>query len=92
MDVRRRWSDLSPSKRRWIIRLAAFDGLLKLAALVDIWRRPAGRIRGSKKAWAACVAVINSAGTLPISYFLFGRKRASAATGSPVREVVSLPA
>jgi hypothetical protein len=46
-------------------------GLLA-AALVDIYRRPDGEIRGPKRLWAA-VAFVNYVG--PISYFLFGRKR-----------------
>jgi hypothetical protein len=73
--MRRRWSDLSPSQRRMLIVTASIDGALKLAALIDIWRRPASQIRGSKKAWATSVALVNSAGALPITYFLFGRRR-----------------
>jgi Family of unknown function (DUF5652) len=73
--VKRRWSDLSQGRRRLIVATAAVDGALRIAALIDLWRRPAGQIRGSKKAWAACVALINSAGVLPISYFVFGRRR-----------------
>jgi len=45
------------------------------AALIDIKRRPASQIRGPKQVWAAAVAIINSAGVLPISYFVFGRRR-----------------
>jgi hypothetical protein len=46
-------------------------GLLA-TALVDIYRRPAGEIRGRKRLWVAA-AFVNFVG--PISYFLFGRKR-----------------
>jgi hypothetical protein len=45
-------------------------GLL-VAALVDIYRRPAPEIRGRARLWAA-VAFVNFVG--PISYFLFGRR------------------
>jgi len=46
-------------------------GLL-VAALVDIYRRPATQIRGRKRLWVA-VSFVNFVG--PISYFLFGRRR-----------------
>ena len=75
MDLRQRWSELEPSKRRMIIVTASIDLALRVAALVDMRRRPASQIRGSKKAWAASLAFVNSGGTLPLSYFLFGRRR-----------------
>jgi hypothetical protein len=46
-------------------------GLLA-AALLDIYRRPAGEIPGDKRLWAAA-AFVNYVG--PVSYFLFGRRR-----------------
>jgi len=75
--MKRRWSDFSPAQRRALGVAMAVDGALKLAALIDIWRRPATQIRGSKKVWAATVTLANTAGVLPISYFLFGRRRAA---------------
>jgi hypothetical protein len=75
MVMKRRWSELSEGQRRLLVTSATLDGILKLAALIDIWRRPASEIRGSKRMWATCVAVINSAGIVPISYFLLGRRR-----------------
>jgi hypothetical protein len=51
------------------------EGLLKLAALIDLARRPASNIRGSKPRWAAAVALLNSVGIVPLAYFVFGRKR-----------------
>jgi hypothetical protein len=75
--ARRRWSDLSERTRRLLIAAAVADGALRVAALIDIKRRPASQIRGRKRVWAAAVAVISSAGVLPISYFVFGRRRLS---------------
>jgi hypothetical protein len=72
---KRRWADLSPGQRRALVIAATIDGVIKLAALIDIWRRPADQIRGSKKVWAATVTLANTAGILPTSYFLFGRRR-----------------
>lgn len=72
---RRRWSDLSERTRRLLIAAAVADGALRVAALVDIKRQPATQIRGQKRVWAGAVAIISSAGVLPISYFVFGRRR-----------------
>jgi len=70
-----RWSDLSERTRKLVIAAGVADVTLRVAALIDIKRRPASQIRGRKGLWAAVVAVVNSAGVVPISYFLFGRRR-----------------
>jgi ribosomal protein S5 len=74
MTARRHWSDLSERNRKLLIAAAVAEGILKIAALIDIKRRPASQIRGRKWMWAAVVAVGNSAGAAPISYFVFGRR------------------
>jgi hypothetical protein len=68
MAARRQWSDLSERTRRLLITAAVAEGILKVAALIDIKRRPASQIRGPKWLWAAVVAVVSSAGVVPISY------------------------
>ena len=73
----RQWSDLSERTRRLLITAAVADGALRVAALIDIKRRPASQIRGQKRVWAAAVGIINSAGVLPISYFV-GRPTSAA--------------
>jgi len=75
MTASKRWSELSPRTRRLIIGAAVAEGLLKLAALIDLKRRPASQVRGPRWVWATLVAVVSSFGLLPISYFLFGRRR-----------------
>jgi hypothetical protein len=75
LAARKRWSDLSERTRRLLITAAAADGILRVAALLDIKRRPASQIRGRKRMWAMVVAVVSSAGIVPISYFVFGRRR-----------------
>jgi hypothetical protein len=70
MAARKHWSDLSERTRRLLITAAVAEGILKVAALIDIKRRPANQIRGPKWLWAAVVAVASSAGFVPISYFV----------------------
>jgi hypothetical protein len=74
MAARKQWSDLSPGTRRLLTVAAVIEGILKLAALIDIKRRPASQIRGPRWLWATAVAVISSAGVVPISYFVVGRR------------------
>ena len=71
----KQWSDLDERTRKLLISMAVAEGILKLAALIDIKRRPASQIRGRKWMWASVVTVVSSAGVIPISYFLFGRRQ-----------------
>ncbi len=71
----KQWSDLSERTRKLIIAGAVGEGILKAVALIDIKRRPASQIRGPKWIWAALMTVVGSAGILPVSYFLLGRKQ-----------------
>ena len=73
--ARRRWSDLDEGTRRGIVVGAAVEGALKIAALVDLRRRPAAQIRGPKWVWATAVTLVNAAGAVPLAYFLLGRRR-----------------
>ncbi len=75
MAATRQWSDLNPRTRRLLTVAAVAEGILKLAVLIDLKRRPASQIRGPKWLWAAAVAVVSSAGILPISYLVFGRRQ-----------------
>jgi hypothetical protein len=70
-----RWNDLSPRTRRLIIVGGTVEGVLKIAALIDLARRPSSQIRGSKAGWAAAITLINSLGAVPITYFTRGRRR-----------------
>jgi hypothetical protein len=70
-----KWRDLSPRTRRLLIAGAAVETSLKAAALVDLKRRPAGEVRGSKWMWVPALTVVNSAGVAPLVYFLWGRRR-----------------
>ena len=75
MTLRTRWSDLSESSRRLVIAAAIGEAVLKTAVLIDIRRRPASQVRGSKRMWIIAAVLVNSAGVGPLSYFAFGRRR-----------------
>jgi len=75
MAARRRWSDLSERTRRLLIAAAITETSLKSVALIDLKRRPASQIRGSKWIWVPVVILVNSAGAVPLAYFAFGRRR-----------------
>jgi len=81
MAARRTWSDLDKSTRKLIIIVAVAEGILKVAALIDIKRSPPSQVRGPKWLWAPLVAVVNSSGVVPISYFVFGRRRPQSQCG-----------
>ena len=69
----KQWQDLTDRQKRGIVLLlGALQITLLAAALIDIRRRPADAINGSKRLWTA-VVFINGIG--PIAYFVFGRKR-----------------
>ena len=70
----KKWNELGPGTRRLIIAGGAFEGVLKVAALIDLARRPAGEVRGSKARWALAVTFINSVGAVPVAYFVYGRR------------------
>lgn len=70
--AKKRWNELARPQR--IAALVAVSVQLSLLATaqVDILRRPAAEINGSKLFWRL-VVFINFLG--PMAYFLFGRKR-----------------
>jgi hypothetical protein len=69
MARKKRWDELRPHTRKLITAAATFEGVLKIAALIDLARRPAEDVRGSKAKWATAIVVVNSAGALPVYYF-----------------------
>ena len=69
---RKRWRDLTPAQRGGIIAAGVVQNSLLVATLVDLRRRPAKKVRGDKRLWAAA-AFVNFVG--PIAYFTYGRKR-----------------
>ncbi len=73
MAAKQKWGDLSERSRRLILAGAVTEGCLKIAALIDIKRRPASQIRGAKWKWVVAL-IPNSAGLGAIAYFVFGRR------------------
>jgi hypothetical protein len=78
----KRWNELDPRLRRLIVVGGATEGVLKLLALIDIKRRPSSQVRGKKKVWASAM-LLNSAGLIPLSYFIWGRRRDERADTGP---------
>ena len=70
-----KWSHLDPRIRRSIVAVAVVEGMLKIAALIDLARRPANQVRGTKARWALAVSLINSLGAVPVAYFVWGRRK-----------------
>ena len=68
----KQWQDFTDRQKRGIVVLGVLQLMLLAAALIDIRRRPAEQINGSKRL-RTMVVFINGIG--PIAYFLFGRKR-----------------
>jgi hypothetical protein len=79
-ETRRKWSELGNGQRMLLLAAAAAELSLKIAALIDIKRRPTDQIRGPKSLWRAAMAV-NLLG--PLSYFALGRKRGRASASGP---------
>ena len=72
---KKRLSELSKPKKVAIGVQVAIQLTLLIAALIDLKRRPAALVRGSKKLWFG-LAFVNYIG--PIAYFIVGRKSAAA--------------
>jgi hypothetical protein len=69
--AKQKWSDLSKRKRRLIVVAGVAEAGLKAAMLIDLRRRPADQIRGSKWLWTP-LAFVNLVG--PVLYFAVGRR------------------
>jgi hypothetical protein len=73
-------ADLSERIRRWLITAAVANDACQVAAPIDITHRLASQIRDRKRMCAAAVALVSSAGVVPISYVVSGRRRQSFST------------
>ena len=52
----RKWDELSPGTKRLVVVAGTVEAVLKVAALVDLARRPAEQVRGPKWRWALAVS------------------------------------
>lgn len=68
---RPKFTDLPVLARTGIVLGVAAEVTAKIAAWVDLYRRPAAQVRGPKWVWAAA-QLINGFG--PAAYWSFGRK------------------
>ena len=68
--TRRGWSDLSDRSKTAILVVGSVQMSLAVTAWINLFRRPAHLVRGSKVVWAAVIAVIFVG---PAAYFRLGR-------------------
>jgi len=69
---RKKWSELTRTRRRAIVAAAAVQFVLQALALWDVRRRPTDELKGSR-AWWTVATFVNIVG--PIAYFAVGRRR-----------------
>jgi hypothetical protein len=69
----KRWQDLSGTQRKLIVTVGLVETALKIAMLLDLRKRQDAQVHGSKRLWALS-ALTNSAGIIPLAYFLVGRR------------------
>ena len=70
--TRRSWSELSPLARKFVVVSGLVQVGLFIAAQVDLARRPADQVVGSKPRWRM-IAFLNFIG--PAVYFWRGRRK-----------------
>ena len=71
----KRWQDLNPTQRVFVIIGAIVQITLLALAQRDLAKRPAEQVRGPKGVWRMAT-MVNFVG--PIAYFLWGKRRAAA--------------
>lgn len=72
--TRSSWRDLDPRLRQVVLAAAGVEAGLKIAALIDLAQRSPAEVVGTRARWAVAILVLNTAGLLPIAYFLRGRR------------------
>jgi flagellar biosynthesis/type III secretory pathway M-ring protein FliF/YscJ len=71
---RQPWGDMTTTQQAGLVLMGVIQVALLAAALIDIRRRSADELNGSKRLWTLA-AFVNFIG--PLAYFIFGRKRRS---------------
>jgi hypothetical protein len=69
---RKQWGDMTTTQQAGLVLVGVIQVALLAAALIDIRRRSADELNGSKRFWTLA-AFVNFIG--PLAYFIFGRKR-----------------
>ncbi len=69
-----RWQSLTDGQRAAVATVAVLDASLRVAAVIDLARRPQCEVRGPKWLWALSLSVVNSLGVVPLAYFVRGRR------------------
>lgn len=72
--MKQKWSDLNPTVRKLLVIGGTIDAVGRAAALIDVSRRSSEQVRGNRTVWKVALGLVNSAGILPMVYFLRGRR------------------
>ena len=70
---RKPWGDMTTTQQAGLVLMGVIQIALLAAALIDIRRRSADELNGSKRLWTLA-AFVNFIG--PLAYSIFGRKHA----------------
>jgi hypothetical protein len=65
------WEDLTPEQRRAIVAVGVVTTIWQAVMLIDLARRPAEQVRGSKRAWVLA-SFVRPVGQ--IAYYAWGRR------------------
>ena len=68
---RKPWGEMTSTQQAGLVLMGVIQVALLAAALIDIRRRSADELNGSKRFWTLA-AFVNFIG--PLAYFIFGRK------------------
>lgn len=70
----KKWAELPKPVQVGLVVLGGAEAALKVCSLIDLARRPAGRVRGPKALWALGLMTVSSLGAVPLIYLTKGRR------------------
>ena len=72
MDRRKQtWSEMTPTQRKVVVLTGAAELVVTTIAAIDLYRRDASQVRGSRRLWLLTLGVQPFG---PLGYLAFGRK------------------
>ena len=68
------WEQMTTAQRGGFVTVASVDVALRIWSLADLVKRPPEEVHGPKWVWGVGLALGNTAGILPATYLLWGRR------------------